>query len=141
MGKYSIKELERLSGIKAHTIRIWEKRYKLIEPHRTPTNIRFYSDDDLKKIINVSLLNNHGVKISHIAELDQQQLVAKVFEFAEKKTADDVFINQMIVSMIDLDEEMFEELLKKLWQTPGIERTITEIIYPFLDRIGILWQT
>ncbi|MEJ0029566.1 MAG: B12-binding domain-containing protein [Bacteroidota bacterium] len=109
--------------------------------NRTPTNIRFYSDDDLKKIINVSLLNNHGVKISHIADLNREELIAKVFEFAEKKTGDDVFINQLIVSMIDLDEQMFEELLKKLWQTIGIERTITEVIYPFLDRIGILWQT
>ncbi|MEI9920314.1 MAG: MerR family transcriptional regulator [Bacteroidota bacterium] len=141
MGKYSIKELERLSGIKAHTIRIWEKRYKLIEPHRTPTNIRYYSDDDLKKIINVSLLNNHGVKISHIADLSSEQLISKVLEFAQKKTDDDVFINQMIVCMIDLDEEMFEELLGRLQEALGIERTITEVIYPFLDRIGVLWQT
>src|SRR6478735_7066945 len=107
MGKYSIKELEQLSGIKAHTIRIWEKRYNLIEPDRTPTNIRFYSDDDLKKIINVSLLNNHGIKISHSAELDGEQLIQKVFEFTQKKTDDDVYINQMIVCMIDLDEAMF----------------------------------
>ncbi|HEY5823316.1 MAG TPA: MerR family transcriptional regulator, partial [Cyclobacteriaceae bacterium] len=74
MGKYSIKELEQLSGIKAHTIRIWEKRYELIHPERTQTNIRFYSDDDLKKIINVSVLNNHGVKISRIANLTVDDL-------------------------------------------------------------------
>jgi len=141
MGKYSIKELERLSGIKAHTIRIWEKRYHLIEPQRTSTNIRYYSDDELKKIINVSLLNNHGVKISHIADLDQESLIKKVLEFTEKKSEADVYINQMIVSMIDLDEEQFENQLAKLSVKFGIERTITEIIYPFLDRIGILWQT
>lgn len=141
MGKYSIKELERLSGIKAHTIRIWEKRYHLIEPKRTATNIRYYSDDELKKIINVSLLNNHGVKISHIADLNQEELIRKVLEFSEKKTEADVHINQMIVSMIDLDEEQFEQQLSKLSLKFGIERLITEIIYPFLDRIGILWQT
>lgn len=141
MAKYSIKELERLSGIKAHTIRIWEKRYQLIEPNRTPTNIRYYSDDDLKKIINVSLLNNHGIKISHIAELEHEQLVKKVLEFTEKKSEGDIYINQMIVSMIDLDEEIFESTLGKLSQKIGMEKTITDVIYPFLDRIGILWQT
>jgi DNA-binding transcriptional MerR regulator len=141
MGKYSIKELERLSGIKAHTIRIWEKRYRLIEPQRTGTNIRYYSDEELKKIINVSLLNNHGVKISHIADLNQEELIKKVLEFAERKTEADIYINQMIVSMIDLDEEQFELQLSKLSDKFGMERLITDIIYPFLNRIGILWQT
>jgi DNA-binding transcriptional MerR regulator len=141
MGKYSIKELERLSGIKAHTIRIWEKRYHLIEPQRTSTNIRYYSDEELKKIINVSLLNNNGVKISHIADLDNESLIKKVLEFTEKKSEADVYINQMIVSMIDLDEEQFENQMSRLAGKFGMERTITEIIYPFLDRIGILWQT
>lgn len=141
MGRYSIKELERLSGIKAHTIRIWEKRYKLIEPSRTKTNIRYYSDDGLKKIINVSLLNNHGVKISHIADLDHEQLINKVLELTEKKTESDIFINQMIVCMLDLDEQQFELQLSKLSLKFGLERTMTEIVYPFLDRIGILWQT
>jgi MerR family transcriptional regulator, light-induced transcriptional regulator len=141
MGKYSIKELEQLSGIKAHTIRIWEKRHRLIEPQRTSTNIRFYSDDDLKKIINVSLLNNHGVKISRIAELNHDQLVEKVLEFAEKKSEADVYINQMIVAMIDMDEDTFDQQLSRLSLKFGMERTISEVIYPFLDRIGILWQT
>lgn len=141
MGKYSIKELERLSGIKAHTIRIWEKRYGLIEPQRTSTNIRYYTDEELKKIINVSLLNSHGVKISHIADLDEESLIKKVIEFTEKKTEADIYINQLIVAMIDLDEEALDQQLAKLSLKFGIERMMTEIIYPFLDRIGILWQT
>ena len=141
MGTYSIKELERLSGIKAHTIRIWEKRHKLIEPRRTASNIRYYSDEDLKKIINVSLLNNHGVKISHIAELDDEQLIKKVLEFTEKKSEADIYINNVIVGMIDLDEEMFEQQLSTLSKEWGMERTITDVIFPFLERIGILWQT
>ena len=78
MGKYSIKELEKLSGIKAHTIRIWEKRHHIIEPQRTDTNIRFYDDDDLKKIINVSLLNANGIKISRIAGMSAEEMNSKI---------------------------------------------------------------
>lgn len=141
MATYSIKELEKLSGIKAHTIRIWEKRHGIIEPRRTATNIRYYSDEDLKKIINVSLLNSHGVKISHIADLDHEQLTKKVLEFTEKKTAADSYINQVILSMIDLDESLFEEQLSILEKKFGMERAIAEVIFPFFDRIGILWQT
>ncbi len=141
MGKYSIKELERLSGIKAHTIRIWEKRHKLIDPARTDTNIRFYSDEDLKKLINVSLLNNHGVKISKIANLTYEDIRKKVAELTETKSEVDIFIDQMVIAMIDLDEEQFEALLAKLTAKFGFEKTITNIIYPFLEKIGVLWQT
>lgn len=141
MGQYSIKELERLSGIKAHTIRIWEKRHQLVSPQRTDTNIRFYSDDDLKKIINVSLLNNHGFKISKIANLSSSELSKKVYELSETKDQVDVFIDQMVVAMIDLEEEMFENLLARLTLKFGFEKTVTEIVYPFLEKIGILWQT
>jgi DNA-binding transcriptional MerR regulator len=85
MGKYSIKELERLSGIKAHTIRIWEKRHHIIQPSRTPSNIRFYSDDDLKKIINVSLLNTNGLKISKIAAMTDEEIRGKVVDLSESQ--------------------------------------------------------
>ena len=74
MSTYSIKDLEKLSGIKAHTIRIWEQRYHLIEPKRTPTNIRYYSDDDLVKLMNTSLLNQNGYKISKIAQLNDSRI-------------------------------------------------------------------
>jgi DNA-binding transcriptional MerR regulator len=141
MGKYSIKELERLSGIKAHTIRIWEKRHKLIDPARTDTNIRFYSDEDLKKLINVSLLNNHGVKISKIANLTYDDIRKRVAELTETKSELDIFIDQLVIAMIDLDEEQFEVLLSKLTGRFGFEKTITQIIYPFLEKIGVLWQT
>jgi methanogenic corrinoid protein MtbC1 len=87
------------------------------------------------------LLNNHGIKISRIAEFTHEQLIQKVLDFSEKKTESDIYINQMIVCMIDLDEEMFEHALSKLQQKIGMESTITDVIYPFLDRIGILWQT
>src|SRR6267154_3612168 len=114
MGKYSIKELERLSGIRAHTIRIWEKRHQLISPQRTKTNIRFYSDDDLKKIINVSVLNNHGFKNSKIANLSLPEINRHVTELSQTKDDIEIYIEQLIVSMIDLDEGNFNKILGSL---------------------------
>lgn len=141
MGKYSIKELERLSGIKAHTIRIWEKRHKIIAPSRTSTNIRFYSDADLKKIINVSTLNNSGIKISRIADMSLEEMNQKVLEITEIKNEATVHIDQLVIAMIDMEEELFEKILNRLILRHGFERTMTEVIYPFLEKIGILWQT
>lgn len=141
MGQYSIKELEQLSGIKAHTIRIWEKRHKIIEPSRTATNIRYYSDLDLKKIINVSLLNTYGIKISKIADMSLEDVNKKVLEISEFQNDKGVHIDQMVIAMIDMEEELFEKILNNLILRFGFEKTITEIIYPFLEKIGILWQT
>ncbi|HMG91045.1 MAG TPA: MerR family transcriptional regulator, partial [Chryseolinea sp.] len=141
MGKYSIKELEQLSGIKAHTIRIWEKRYRIITPERTSTNIRFYSDQDLKKIINVSLLNSHGVKISKIAVMSVGEISHKILDISEAKPEADIYIDQLVVAMVDLDEEQFEKILTSLVNKFGFERSITEVVYAFMEKIGILWQT
>jgi MerR family transcriptional regulator, light-induced transcriptional regulator len=141
MGQYSIKELEQLSGIKAHTIRMWEKRHKIIEPSRTSTNIRYYSDLDLKKIINVSLLNTYGLKISKIADMSLDDMNKKVLELSELHNSKDIHIDQMVVTMIDMEEELFEKILNHLILRFGFEKTITEIVYPFLEKIGILWQT
>lgn len=141
MGKYSIRELEKLSGIKAHTIRIWEKRHRLIEPQRTDTNIRFYSDDDLKRIMNVSLLNSNGIKISRIAEMSGDEINQKILELSETKSESQIYIDQLIVAMVDLDEEKFEKILSGLILRFTFERTVVEIIYPFLEKIGVLWQT
>jgi DNA-binding transcriptional MerR regulator len=141
MGQYSIKELEQLSGIKAHTIRIWEKRHKIIQPSRTATNIRYYSDRDLKKIINVSLLNTYGIKISKIADMSLDDMNKKVLEISELQNDKAVHIDQMVIAMIDMEEELFEKILNNLILRFGFEQTVTEIIYPFLEKIGILWQT
>ncbi|MDL5049391.1 MerR family transcriptional regulator [Oscillatoria amoena NRMC-F 0135] len=140
MGQYSIKELEKLSGIKAHTIRIWEKRYQIVEPNRTTTNIRLYSDDDLKRIINVALLNNHGIKISQIARMTHDQVSQKITELSEHKSTSEIFIDQLVIAMVDMDEEKFEEVTSRLTRRYGFERTVTETIYPFLEKIGVLWQ-
>jgi DNA-binding transcriptional MerR regulator len=141
MAQYSIKELEELSGIKAHTIRIWEKRYGIVAPQRTSTNIRLYSDEDLKKIIKVSLLNNHGVKISRIAELNPTELSDRVRKLSESQASPDLHIDRLVVAMVDLDEENFDAIVNELIHRFGFEKTILEIVYPFLEKIGVLWLT
>ncbi len=141
MARYSIKELEELSGIKAHTIRIWEKRYGIVAPQRTNTNIRYYSDDDLKKLINVSLLNNQGVKISRIASLSAEDLVRQVAQLSQQEAAPELHIDRLVVSMVDLDEQEFEQILSELIERFGFEQTLVDIVYPFLQKIGVLWLT
>ncbi len=141
MGQYSIKELEKLTGIKAHTIRIWEKRHRIVSPQRTSTNIRYYSDEDLKKIINVSVLNNNGVKISKIADLSPVELAKKVGALSQTMANTGVHIDRLILAMVDLDEHYFEEVLAEIVSRNGFERTITQVVYPFLEKIGVLWQT
>ena len=130
-----------MSGIKAHTIRIWEKRYSIVEPQRTASNIRLYSDDDLKKILNVSLLNNHGIKISNIVGMSKDELNKKVIELSEGKPDTHIHIDRLITGMLDLDEAAFERDLSELERKFGFEYTITDIVYAFLEKIGLLWQT
>lgn len=139
MGNYSIKDLEKLSGIKAHTIRIWEKRYNLIEPSRTNTNIRYYSDEDLKKLLNVSMLNRSGWKISHLADKSNEQLSELILQLNKESADSETQIEHLIVSMLDLDEVKFEKVLSNSILKIGFEETLTRVIYPFFDRIGILW--
>lgn len=139
MGKYSIKDLEELSGIKAHTIRIWEKRYNLIEPERTSTNIRYYSDEDLKKLLNVSMLNRHGLKISRLADMSREQIAEMVVNLSKESSDVETQVENMIVSMLDLDEAKFERILSNSILKTGFEETLIKIIYPFFERIGLLW--
>jgi len=141
MSKYSIRELERLSGIKAHTIRIWEKRYKVIEPSRTDTNIRYYSDEDLKKLLNIATLNRKGMRISDIACLTEKDLNKKVMEYSYSSRDIESQIEQMVIAMVDLDESKFSQLLNTAIMHDGFEKVIINIIFPFFEKIGIFWQT
>lgn len=141
MAVYSIKELEKLSGIKAHTIRIWEKRYNLIEPHRTNTNIRYYTDNDLKKILNVATLNRHGIKISSIAKLNALELREEIIRVSTTSNSNDTIIDSMVIAMIDLDEYKLEAMIDKSIKHTGIKSTVTDVLYPFLGKVGILWQS
>ncbi len=141
MAVYSIKELEKLAGIKAHTIRIWEKRYKLIEPHRTNTNIRYYTDSDLKKILNVSVLYRHGIKISSIAKLNDLELKEEIIRVASGSHTSDTLIDSMILAMIDMDEYKLEAMINKSIHNLGLKATVTDVLSPFLEKVGILWQS
>lgn len=138
MAEYKIKDLEVLTGIKAHTIRIWEKRYGILIPERTDTKIRLYSDEELTLLLNVALLNNSGVKISRIADLSRDQIKDKVWE-VKGSNIEDNSIELMLLALLDIDECQFKNVLEELIASIGIERMFSEKLIPFLDRIGVMW--
>jgi DNA-binding transcriptional MerR regulator len=141
MAVYSIRELEKLSGIKAHTIRIWEKRYNLIDPYRTHTNIRYYTDNDLKKILNVAALNRQGIKISNIARLNDQEMKEEIIRLSRKSLSQDTTVDSLIIAMIDMDEYKLEAIVDRSISKIGIKSTMTDVLSPFLEKVGILWQS
>jgi len=139
--KYSISELAKLSGIKQHTIRIWEQRYGILKPERTDTKIRFYSDTELKLLMNIALLNKQGLKISRIAELSSKDLQDKVQETETVNYNHEIVVDQLTKSMISFDEIAFEKIINTAILKFGFQSVILEIIYPFLEKIGLLWMT
>lgn len=141
MNAFTIKDLENLSGIKAHTIRIWEQRYQFLKPHRTTTNIRYYSNDELKTVLNIALLNKFGYKISHIDRMQPQEIREKILSMADARAIQERILNDLVHEMICLEMERFEDILKNYIAVKGIERTVSQIIFPFLEKIGILWLT
>jgi DNA-binding transcriptional MerR regulator/methylmalonyl-CoA mutase cobalamin-binding subunit len=139
---YSIRDLETLSGVKAHTIRMWEKRYGLLNPQRTETNIRYYLDQDVKMLLNAALLNRHGYKISRIADMSQRQLHEAVLEITEKKVVDsDVQSDTLTLSMLELDEEKFDATIRQRIEEYGFKETMMKVVFPFLNRLNVLWMT
>jgi MerR family transcriptional regulator, light-induced transcriptional regulator len=141
MNDFTIKDLENLSGIKAHTIRIWEQRYNFLKPKRTDTNIRFYSNEELKKLLNVALLTKYGYKLCHIDMMEPDEICAKVLSLKNDQAVQERIINDLVRQMIDLETDKFEATLNKYIQANDIEKAIIEIVFPFLEKIGILWQT
>lgn len=141
MATYSIKDIEKMSGIKAHTIRMWERRFGLVIPKRTDTNIRYYSDEDLRDILNISILNQNGLKISKIAKLTKEELREKVANLLDNPNEYGHVIDAMLISMIEIDEAAFNKSFSGAWHEYGFENLIEKIMFPFLERIGILWQT
>lgn len=135
MSSYSIKDLEKISGIKAHTIRIWESRYQIIEPKRSETNRRIYSDDDLKKIIRVSQLVSSGSKISKVAHLSDRNLKRMV----DSNNNHSAIINKLKKAMLAYDETTFTKTLYSEIDKSGLEKTFFEGIIPFLEHVGLLW--
>jgi len=137
---YNISDLEMLSGIKSHTIRKWEQRYHLLKPHRTRTNIRFYTNEDLRKILNVNLLLQHGKKISKLSTYSLEQLHDEVIRVSENNdTAAEHFskssINSLMVAALGYDEEKFEKAWVKMVRRLGVVQSMTQVIYPLLTRV------
>ena len=140
MNVYSIRDLENFSGIKAHTIRIWEQRYHLLQPVRTDTGIRTYTDIDLKRILNIAALQNKGgIKISKIAELTEAEISEKILALSGGELDFPEHIQALTVAMMDLDEYRFQELTKTITDAYGFENYMLKVIYPFLTRLGTLW--
>lgn len=141
---YHIAELEQLSGVKAHTIRIWEKRYNIITPNRTDTNIRLYDDDQVRKLLNVSTLLTNGVKISKIAELSDADINGKIEELQSAVNGDFIsvsYVNSLISAMLDFNEAAFEKAFAAAVTRYGMFDAMLKVFYPLLHKIGIMWAT
>ncbi|PWU02304.1 MAG: MerR family transcriptional regulator [Bacteroidetes bacterium] len=145
MKLYHISELEQLTGIKAPTIRVWERRYQLIRPGRTDTNIRMYDDQQVRKLLNVATLLSNGYKISKIAELDDEDMHAMVLGLQSITSAEDshasAFINDLVISMLAFDEVSFEKKYAAAVRRYGMFDAMIKVFYPLLQKIGIMWTT
>lgn len=143
MSKYLIKDLENLTGVKAHTIRIWEQRYDLLDPTRSDTNIRQYSDSDLKQLLNISLLVRNGHKISKISRLDDTAIHSEVESIFNRELESEFEfeapINGLIVAMIELNEAMFERIFATVVLRQGFIGAVLKVVYPFLSKVGMMW--
>lgn len=139
--KYSIKDLEHLSGVKAHTLRIWEQRYGFIKPQRTQTNIRYYCDEDLKMLLNAAVLLKSGMKISQVSKLSHEDLRSKVLEEAQYKGDLESQLNSLKLAMLDLDEDLFNRVLNASLVRIGAEETFSKLVAALIYDIGVLWQT
>lgn len=138
---FAIRDLENLSGIKAHTIRIWEKRYGLLEPDRTDTNIRTYSLQSLQKLLNITLLYNHGVKISRIARIPEADLPGQVREMVARNSVKSQAINAFKMAMINFDQSLFQQTFRSLEKDKSFREIFWQVFIPLLEEMGLLWQT
>jgi DNA-binding transcriptional MerR regulator len=138
--KYAIKDLERLSGIKAHTLRAWEQRYSLIEPHRTDTNIRYYVDEHLKRILNIAVLVKSGMKISLVAKMSPEEVRSAVVDSGRYQGNYESQINAFKIAMLDYDEYLFDSVFNKCLLQFGTDETLSNILGVFIGQIGLLWQ-
>ena len=138
---FSIRDLENLSGIKAHTIRIWEKRYNLLNPERTTTNIRSYSLKSLQKLLNITLLYNNGYKISKIAKIQENEIPVIVREIIAKNSKKSHAINAFKLAMINFDQQLFFKTYNSLANDRSFREIFNEVFVPLLNELGLLWQT
>jgi DNA-binding transcriptional MerR regulator len=139
---YSVAQVEALTGIKAHTLRIWERRYDFLTPERTPTNIRFYSDEQLKKLLNFGILVKNGYRVSKLGKLKDEEIyveVTKVLSDPSSEMNDEM--KGLTLCMLEMNEEEFDNIFERQVMRKGFLKTITEVIYPFLQYVGVLWTT
>ncbi len=139
MSTYYIKDLESLTGIKAHTIRIWEQRYNLVTPKRTVTNIRYYDDEDVKLLLNIALLNKKGLKISKIACLAADEIHSEALVTCKRRNENDDLINSLILATYKLDEGEINKIIANQIMKEGFENTMIKLAFPYLQRLGDLW--
>ncbi len=140
LGTFSIKDIEAITGIKSHTLRIWEQRYGIVAPERSGTNIRHYSHGQLKTLLNISVLNDNGYKISEIAKMPKETIAEKVLHLGKQDCAYNQHVKSCIASMMSFDEAGFHHLLNTFILQFGVEETFMQIIFPFLGEVGLLWQ-
>lgn len=138
---FSIKDLENLSGIKAHTIRIWEKRYGILEPMRSSTNIRNYDTHNLQKLLNIVLLHNYGYKISRIAEYSSEKIELQVREIISEKSSKNHAINAFKMAMMNFDQVLFFKTYANLLSEKSFREIFYEVFIPLMNEIGLLWQS
>lgn len=141
MKTYSISDIEGLIGIKAHTIRAWEVRYNLVPPKRTPTNIRYYTENDLKMLLNIVALNENGYKISRIAKLGKQQILDLVQQLNSQWGNETIQLLNLSNATLRYDENEFSKILIGCIEEMGLVKTMDLILFPFMKRVGMLWQT
>lgn len=142
MTKYPVSQVESMTGIKAHTLRVWERRYQFLQPQRTETNIRFYTDDQLKMLINISILNRNGLKISKLNQMSEGEIherVEMILNNEDKRVEDD--IQGLTLAMLEMNEDKFNKIYDAHIIRKGLLKTITDVIYPFLTHVGMLWIT
>ena len=141
MNKFSIKDIENLTGIKAHTIRIWEQRYNILQPKRTPTNIRYYDADDLKMALRISMLNAYGYKISRIHQMSDTEMTGLISKIGDRDFRLKSQVNDLLESALALNVERFEEQIDNYTRRNGLEATIEILVFSFLEKIGLMWMT
>lgn len=141
MMAFTIKELSLLSGIKAHTIRIWEQRYNFLKPDRTSTNIRTYNNEELKTLLSVALLNKYGYKISRIDEMPAEQRSKEILNLKQTGAKEEYLINELVSCMVDLKHIAFESIINQYIAEHGLTQTLQSLVFQFLEKVGLLWQT
>lgn len=141
MNVFTIKDLENLSGIKAHTIRIWEQRYHVLKPQRTESNIRYYDGQELKRILNVALLNKFGFRISNITRMSEAEIQERLLELTQSLACEERFVTELITAMMEMEVKRFEEILDNYILSKGLNKAVQHVIFPFLEKIGLLWTT